>query len=183
MGGHLLTQVANHSTACPVMELVTTKKKNSFYQVERAKIEKCLIWVMVHMEIEHNKVCTKMMENRIFVWSSFTLLVHKYIHHSTFLLGSISATISCLVYPPWEEETWRSADSFPKQWLVIEPMFIPQYANIEQLICLKSKTFFPSRLANMGLFPILILDWVGGHGSVNSTVNIPFLFTSEYLVL
>ena len=159
------------------------EKNSSFDQVERVKKEKCLIRVMVHMRIEHSKVCTKMMENRIFLCLLQLYIVYKYIYRSTFILGSISATLSCLVYPPWEEERERSADSFPKQWLVIEPMFIPQYANIEQLICLKSKTFFPSRLANMGLFPILILDWIGGHSSVNSTVNIPFLFTSEDLVL
>ena len=46
--------------------------------------------------------------------------------------------------------------------------------NIEQLICLKSKTFFSSRLANTELFPVLILDWVGRHSSVNSALNIPF---------
>ena len=36
-------------------------------------------------------------------------------------LGSISVALSCLVYPPREESSGRSAGSFPEQRLVIEP--------------------------------------------------------------
>ena len=36
-------------------------------------------------------------------------------------LGSISAALSCLVYPP-REEGGRNAGSFPEQRLEIEPM-------------------------------------------------------------
>ena len=36
-------------------------------------------------------------------------------------IGSISAALSCLVYPPREEIRGRSAGSFPEQRLVTEP--------------------------------------------------------------
>ena len=36
-------------------------------------------------------------------------------------IDSISAALSCLVYPPREESSGRSAGSFPDQRLVIEP--------------------------------------------------------------
>ena len=42
-------------------------------------------------------------------------------HVSVMFIGSISAALSCLVYPPREVRGW-SAGSFPEQRLVIEPM-------------------------------------------------------------
>ena len=44
-------------------------------------------------------------------------------NHATNHLGSISAALSCLVYPP-RVSSGRSAGSFPEQRLVIEPMVV-----------------------------------------------------------
>ena len=52
--------------------------------------------------------------------SCVCVISSKHTEIADYSVGSISAALSCLVYPPREE---RSAGSFPEQRLVIEPNY------------------------------------------------------------